>query len=74
MLTSEHYTLTMYNLFGPIIYHKPHYIFKSKYFEFHNQNIGPLSINDTRMAGTLMKIQIGLRMKKYFLSQAHLHN
>ena len=30
----------MYNLFGSGIYHKPHSIFKSKSYEFHNRNIG----------------------------------
>ena len=30
----------IYNLFGSGIYHKPHSIFKSKFYEFHNRNIG----------------------------------
>ena len=30
----------IYNLFGSGIYHKPHSIFKSKSYEFHNRNIG----------------------------------
>ena len=33
----------IYNLFGSEIYHKPHSIFKSKSYEFHNRNIGLFS-------------------------------
>ena len=33
-------------LFGSVIYHKPHYIFKSKFYEFHNRKIGLFSGND----------------------------
>ena len=36
----------IYNLFGSEIYHKPHYIFKSKSYEFHNRNIGLFIGND----------------------------
>ena len=35
----------IYNIFGSGIYHKPHYIFKFKYQEFHNRNIGLFSVN-----------------------------
>ena len=35
----------IYNIFGSGIYHKPHSIFKSKYQEFHNKNIGLFSDN-----------------------------
>ena len=41
----------IYNSFGSSIYHKPHYIFKSKSQEFHYKNIGIFSGNDTIMAG-----------------------
>ena len=48
MITSQK---ARYTLFGSGIYHKPHAIFKSKSYEFHNSNIGLFSGNDTRMAG-----------------------
>ena len=48
MITSHK---AVYNLFGSGIYHKPHNIFKSKSYEFHNRNIGLFSGNYTRMAG-----------------------
>ena len=41
----------IYKLFGSGIYHKPHSIFKSKLYEFHNRKIGLFSVNDTSMAG-----------------------
>ena len=41
----------IYNLFGSGIYHKPHFVFKSKSYESHNRNIRLFSENDTRMAG-----------------------
>ena len=40
----------IYNIFGSGIYHKPNSIFKSKYQEFHNINIGLFSANETRLA------------------------
>ena len=43
----------IYNILGSGIYHKPHYIFKSKYQVFHNKNIGIFSKNDTRTSGYL---------------------
>ena len=55
----------IYNIFGSGIYHKPHSIFKSKYQEFHNKNIGISSGNDTRMAGNFMGMHRDLRTKKY---------
>ena len=58
----------IYNLFGSVIYHKPHSIFKSKSYEFHNINIGLFSVNDTRMAGYLIGIHRYLRMRKEFLA------
>ena len=33
----------IYNIFVSGIYYKPHFIFKSKYQEFHNRNIGLFS-------------------------------
>ena len=54
----------VYNVFGSGIYHKPHSIFKSKYKEFHNINIGLFSGNQTRMAGYFMGIHRDLRMQK----------
>ena len=39
----------MYNIFSSGIYHKPRSIFKSKYHEFHNKNIGIFGENGTRM-------------------------
>ena len=41
----------IYKLFGSGIYQKPHSIFKSKSYEFHNRNIGLFSETDTRMDG-----------------------
>ena len=41
---------TINNLFGSGMYHKPHSIFKSKSYEFHNRNIGLFRGNDTKMA------------------------
>ena len=36
---------SIYNLSGSGIYHKPHYIIKSKSYEFYNRNIGLFSGN-----------------------------
>ena len=58
----------IYNLFGSGIYHKPHYIFKSKSYEFHNRNIGLFSGNDTRMDGFFIGMHIDLRMRKALLA------
>ena len=58
----------IYNLFGLSIYHKPHSIFKSNYYEFHNRNIGLFSGNDTRMAGYFIVIH------RYFLIRKELLN
>ena len=54
----------IYNIFGSGIYHKPHSIFKFKYQEFHNRNIGLFSGNETRMTGYFMVIHRDLRMRK----------
>ena len=37
----------IYNIFGSSIYHNPHFIFKSKYQDFHKINIGLFSGNET---------------------------
>ena len=58
----------IYNLFGSGIYHKPHSIFKSKSYEFHNRNIGLFSGNYTRMAGYFIDMHIYLRMIKALLA------
>ena len=54
---------TIYKLFGSGIYHKPHYIFRSKSYEFHNRNIGLFSGNDNRMAGYFIGMHRYLRMR-----------
>ena len=54
----------IYNIFGSGIYHKPHYIFKSKSQQFHNINIGLFSGNETRMAGYFMEMHRYLWMRK----------
>ena len=59
---------SIYNLFGSGIYHKPHSIFKSKSYEFHNKNIGLFSGNDTRMSGYFIGIHRYLRMRKALLA------
>ena len=58
----------IYNLFGSGIYHKPHSIFKSKDYEFHNRNIGLFSGNDTRMAGCFIRMHRDLRIRKALLA------
>ena len=57
----------IYNLFGSGIYHKPHYIFKSKSYEFHNRNIGLFNFNDTRVAGCFIVRHRDMRMRKSLL-------
>ena len=58
----------IYNLFGSGTYNKPHYISKSKSYEFHNRNIGLFSGNDTRMAGYFIGTHRYLRMRKALLA------
>ena len=58
----------IYNLFGPGIYHKPHFIFKSKIYYFHNRNIRLFSGNDTRMGGYFIGMHRDLRMRKALLA------
>ena len=58
----------IHNLFGSGIYHKPHSIFKSKSYEFHNRNNGLFSGNDTRMAGYFIGMHKDLRMRKTLLA------
>ena len=55
---------TIYNIFGSGIYYKPNSIFKSKYQEFHNRNIGLFSRNETRIAGYFMGMHRDSRMRK----------
>ena len=54
----------IYNIFGSDIYHKPQSIFKSKFQEFHNRNIGLFSVNETRMAGYFMGMHRDLQIWK----------
>ena len=65
------YHKAIYNLFGSEIYHKPHSIFKSKSYEFHNRNIGLFSGNDTRMAGYFIRIHGDLWMRKALLATVY---
>ena len=58
----------IYNIFGSGIYYEPHFIYKSKSYEFHNRNITLLSRNDTRMAGYFIGMHRDLRMKKSLLA------
>ena len=59
---------SIYNLFGSVIYHKPHYIFKWKSYEYHNRNIGLFSGNDTRMSGYFRAMNRDLSMIKALLA------
>ena len=52
------------NIFGSGIYHKPHYIFKSESYEFHNKIIGLSSGNDTRMGGYFIGMHRYFRIRK----------
>ena len=54
----------IYNIFGVGIYHKPNSIFKYKYQEFHNRNIGLFIENKTRIDGYFMGTHRDLRMRK----------
>ena len=58
----------IYNLFGSGVYHKPHSIFKSESYAFHNGNIDLFSGNDTRMAGYFIQMHIDLCMRKELLA------
>ena len=58
----------IYNLFGSVIYHKPHYIFKSKSYEFQNSNIGLLIGNATIVNGYLIGMHRYLRIIKALLA------
>ena len=59
----------IYNTFGHGIYHKNHYICKSKSHVFHHSNIGIFSGNDTIMAGYLWLFAETCSQKKYFKIQ-----
>ena len=65
-MITAHYSI--YNLFGSGIYHKPHSIFKSKSYDFHNRNIGLFSDNDTRMAGYFIGMHRDFRTRKALLA------
>ena len=56
------------NLFGSGIYYKPHSIFKSKSYNFHNRNICLFIGNDTRMAGYFIGIHRDMRTRKTLLA------
>ena len=58
---------SIYNLFGSGIYHKPHSLFKSISYKFHNTHIGLFSGNDNRMAGYFTVMYIYSRMIKSVL-------
>ena len=64
----------IYDLFGSVMYHKPHYIFKAEYYIFHNINIGILCSNDTRMAGRFIGMYRYLGMRKLILAKFNLNN
>ena len=59
----------IYNLFGSGIYHKPHSIFKSKLYEFHNSNICLFSVNDTIMVVYFIGMHIYFLMRKALLTK-----
>ena len=61
----------IYKLSGSSIYHKPHSIFKPKYYEFNNRNIGLFSVNDTRMDGYFIGIHIYMPMRKSLLALSY---
>ena len=54
----------IYKLFGSGIYQKPHFISKSKSYEFHNRKIGLFSGKYTRMAGYFIGLHRDMRMIK----------
>ena len=58
----------VYNLFGSGIYHQPHYIFKSKSYEFQKRNICLFSENETRTAGYFVVIHRDLHMRKELIA------
>ena len=58
----------MYNLFGSVIYHKPHSIFKSESYGFHNSNTGLFCRNDTRMAVYFIGMHRDMSTRKSILA------
>ena len=58
----------IYTLFGSVVYHKPHYISKSKSYEFHNRDIGLFGGNDSRMGFYFIGMHRDMRMRKALLS------
>ena len=61
----------IYNLFGSSIHQKPHSIFKSNSYEFHNMIIGLFSGNDTRIADHFIGMDRYLRMRKSHLATVY---
>ena len=61
----------IYNLFGSGVYHKPHYIFKKKSYEFHNKNIGLFGGSDTSMAGYFIGMHRDLLIRKSLLAKVY---
>ena len=65
-LISSHKVI--YNIFGSVIYHYPHYIFESKYQYFNNKNIALFSVNYTRVDRYFMGVNRDLWMRKVLQS------
>ena len=65
-MITAHYA--MYKLFSSGIYHKPHYILKSKPYDFYNRNIGLFSENDTKIDFYFIGMQRDLRMRKSLIT------
>ena len=55
----------MYNIFGSGISHKPHSVFKFKSQEFHNGKIGLFSVNETKMDGYFVGMNIDLHKREF---------
>ena len=64
----------IYNVFGSIIYHKPHSRSKYKSQLFQNVNIGLYSVNDDGMAKYSMGMHRYLHIKIFFIIPYCLHN
>ena len=64
----------IYKLFGYGIYQKPHYIFKSKAYEFYSRKIGLFSGNYTRMTGYFIVIHRDMRIRKELIAQFIMKN
>ena len=64
----------IYNIFGSGIYNNPQSIFKSKYQDFQNRNIGIFSENETSMAGYFMGMHREFRMRIFLLNALFFHS